>query len=269
MRLFASILEEVTKGKFMTEEDRKVVSDKISKHGLDSLTKDDMKLMPSMSVKFSFSELNQLIDVLNQTKTAPWLSDEHIVFVTNMVRDLNNSINESVRKVSEYVKGREHYKANFEKYKPDPKKEYMKKISDNVGITPESVYVDGVNVGKKKAKPKRNAPTIIESMYKEYPETMELFEEIQDTEFSLFANKQYDYGPGNIGMNGDKALSLLALGVRMNDKAQRILHILNRKQKDSRKDVWDTKNEPLEDSFKDISVYGIIAQIVMEDKWGK
>ena len=98
---------------------------------------------------------------------------------------------------------------------------------------------------------------------------MELFEEIQDTEFSLFANKQYDYGPGNIGMNGDKALSLLALGVRMNDKAQRILHILNKKQKDSRKNVWEPKNEPLEDSFKDISVYGIIAQIVMEDKWGK
>ena len=69
-------------------------------------------------------------------------------------------------------------------------------------------------------------------------------------------------------MNGNLSLSLLALGVRMNDKVQRILHILN-KQRDSRKNVWETKNEPLEDSFKDISVYGIIGQIVMDDKWGK
>ena len=254
----------------MTEDDRKVVSDKIIKHGLDSLTEDDMKLMPSMGVKFSFSELNKLVEVLNQTKTAPWLSNIcKVTFVTDMVRDLNSSMDEAVRKVSEYVKNREHYKDNFEKDKPDPKKEYMEKISGNVGIGTESTYVDGINVGKKKDKPKRSVPTIIETMYKEYPETMELFEEIQDTEFSLFASKQSDYGPGNIGMNGDKALSLLALGIRMNDKAQRILHILNKKQKDSRKNVWEPKNEPLEDSFKDISVYGIIAQIVMEDKWGK
>ena len=97
---------------------------------------------------------------------------------------------------------------------------------------------------------------------------MKAFGEIQREEYELFSFKQADYGPGNIGMNGNLNLSLLALGIRMNDKVQRILHILN-KQRDSRKNVWETNNEPLEDSFKDISVYGVIGQIVMDDKWGK
>ena len=269
----------------MTEDDRKVISNKIDKHGTDSLTEEEMEQMPFTGIKFSFLELNKLIEVLNQAKTAPWLSDVQMVFVTDMVRDLNRSMNEAVRKLSEYVKSREHYKTNFEKDKPNPKKEYMEKISGNVGIGTDGVYVDGINVGIKKKKPvvlqgtfaeeKEKPPKVrqekwkvIEQMYKEYPETMEAFEEIQDTEFSLFASKQSDYGPGNIGMNGNLNLSLLALGVRMNDKVQRILHILN-KQRDSRKNVWETNNEPLEDSFKDISVYGIIGQIVMDDKWGK
>jgi len=268
----------------MTEEDRKVVSDKITKHGLDSLSEEDMKLLPSMGVKFSFSELTKLVEVLNQAKTAPWLSDVQMVFVTDIVRDLNSSMDEAVRKLSEYVKSRKHYEDNFEKDKPDPKKEYMEKISGNVGIGTDSVYVDGINVGKKKKAPvvlegrfaeeekppkvRQEKWKVIEQMYKEYPETMEAFEEIQDAEFSLFASKQSDYGPGNIGMNGNLSLSLLALGVRMNDKVQRILHILN-KQRNSRKNVWETNNEPLEDSFKDISVYGVIGQIVMDDKWGK
>ena len=241
----------------MTEEDRKVVSNKISKHGIDSLSEEDMELLPSMGVKFSFSELTKLVEVLNQAKTAPWLSDAQMIFVTDIVRDLNSSMDEAVRKLSEYVKSREHYEHNFEKDKPDPKKEYMEKISGNVGI---GTNAPSVKQGKRKY--------VIEQMYKEYPETMDAFVKIQDTEFSLFASKQSDYGPGNIGMNGNLSLSLLALGVRMNDKVQRILHILNI-QRDSRKNVWETKNEPLEDSFKDISVYGIIGQIVMDDKWGK
>ena len=241
----------------MTEEDRKVVSNKISKHGIESLSEEDMELLPSMGVKFSFSELTKLVEVLNQAKTAPWLSDAQMIFVTDIVRDLNSSMDEAVRKLSEYVKSREHYEHNFEKDKPDPKKEYMEKISGNVGI---GTNAPSVKQGKRKY--------VIEQMYKEYPETMDAFVKIQDTEFSLFASKQSDYGPGNIGMNGNLSLSLLALGVRMNDKVQRILHILN-KQRDSRKNVWETKNEPLEDSFKDISVYGIIGQIVMDDKWGK
>ena len=99
----------------MTEEDRKVVSDKITKHGIDSLSKEDMMLLPSLGIKFSFSELMTLIDILNSCKTATWLSETQKVFVTTLVKDLNKSVDEAVRKVSEYVKSRKHYEDNFEK----------------------------------------------------------------------------------------------------------------------------------------------------------
>ena len=105
-------------------------------------------------------------------------------------------------------------------------------------------------------------------MKKEYPHTMSIFKQIQEDQHTLFAYKQDDYGPGNIAMNGNFMLSLLALGVRMNDKTQRILHILNNKMLTDG-DIHDVNNESLEDSFQDLSVYGVIAQIVLAHKWGK
>lgn len=230
----------------MTEEERKAVSDKIAKNGIESLSREDMMLLPSLGIKFSFSELMTLIDILNSCKTAPWISETQKVFVTTLVKDLNKSVNEAVRKVSEYVKNRKHYEDNFEKDKQPGKSDLH---------TDEEIAL-------------MNSTDVVEQMWKEYPKTMKAFGEIQREEYELFSFKQADYGPGNIGMNGNLNLSLLALGIRMNDKVQRILHILN-KQRDSRRNVWETNNEPLEDSFKDISVYGIIGQIVMDDKWGK
>ena len=46
---------------------------------------------------------------------------------------------------------------------PDPKKEYMKKISGNVGIGTDNVYVDGINVGKKSS---IDPKTIVEDINK-------------------------------------------------------------------------------------------------------
>ena len=96
---------------------------------------------------------------------------------------------------------------------------------------------------------------------RDYIETMNMFRKILNSQYILFAKKQADYGPGNISMNGNKELALLGLGVRMNDKTQRILHITHNNK--------EPNNESLEDSFKDLSIYGIIAQIVLGDKWGK
>ena len=109
---------------------------------------------------------------------------------------------------------------------------------------------------------------VVERIKKEYPHTMSIFKQIQEDQHTLFAYKQDDYGPGNIAMNGNFMLSLLALGVRMNDKTQRILHILNNKMLTDG-DIHDVNNESLEDSFQDLSVYGVIAQIVLARKWGK
>ena len=101
-----------------------------------------------------------------------------------------------------------------------------------------------------------------------YPETAEEFKRLQKEQYELFCRKQMDYGPSNIAMGTDlktdeeKRLSLIGLIVRINDKVQRLINLII---KNNRK----AQNEPTIDAFKDLSVYGIIAQIVNNGKWGK
>ena len=96
-----------------------------------------------------------------------------------------------------------------------------------------------------------------------FPQTMHEFELISKAQYELFAKKQHDYGPGNISMGGNNELALLALAIRMNDKVQRALNILHNNKGET------AVEESLKDTFQDLSVYGIIAQIVSNDKWGK
>ena len=102
---------------------------------------------------------------------------------------------------------------------------------------------------------------------KEYPETAESFKEIQKEQYELFCKKQMDYGPKNISVgtdlrtDEDVKLSLTGLWFRINDKIERLKQLV----------VLDktAQNEPMIDAFSDLSVYGIIAQIVHRKKWGK
>ena len=104
----------------------------------------------------------------------------------------------------------------------------------------------------------------VKEIENKYPETMGLFNKSIQEMIELFCKKQYDYGKGNIAMGGDKGLALLALSIRMNDKVQRMLNILY-----TNKGNVAVEDETLIDTFKDISIYGVIAQIVNSDKWGK
>jgi len=70
----------------------------------------------------------------------------------------------------------------------------------------------------------------------------------------LFDRKQLDYGPRNV--SGFGSFGIL---VRMNDKFERLKHLFGKKRKAS--------NEPVTDSFRDISNYGIIAMMVQEGVW--
>ena len=109
-----------------------------------------------------------------------------------------------------------------------------------------------------------NAVDFIE---KNYPNTAKEFKRIQEEQYHLFCKKQMDYGSTNISMGTgvgdqmDKNLSLVALCVRINDKIQRLLNLIvvNKRK---------ANNESTDDAFKDLSVYGIIAQIVINGKWG-
>ena len=102
----------------------------------------------------------------------------------------------------------------------------------------------------------------------EYPETAKEFKEIQFEQWSTFCRKQMDYGPSNIAMgtslrsSEDRRLSLIGLIVRINDKIQRLMNLVVKHNRDA-------QNEPVMDAFKDLSIYGIIAQIVDNGKWGK
>ena len=139
-------------------------------------------------------------------------------------------------------------------------------------IADKSVYQD--YLGKNKVK--FNETTIGDDMdkvdpvkyiEKEYPETAKSFKAIQKEQYELFCKKQMDYGPKNISVgtdlrtDEDVKLSLTGLWFRINDKIERLKQLV----------VFDkaAQNEPMIDAFSDLSVYGIIAQIVHRKKWGK
>jgi len=102
---------------------------------------------------------------------------------------------------------------------------------------------------------------VTEFMMKEYPTLMNSIKDHMNTCFSLMAKKQMDYGMGNIAMNGNKKLALLGIMIRINDKVQRALNILEKDQ--------DPNNESLEDTAQDITNYGAIFNTVLNDEWKK
>ena len=115
----------------------------------------------------------------------------------------------------------------------------------------------------------RNNPdlTVVEQMELEWPEMTQEFKKIQQEQYELFCRKQMDYGPKNISVgtdlrtDEDVKLSLTGLWFRINDKIERLKQLV----------VFDkaAQNEPMIDAFSDLSVYGIIAQIVHRKKWGR
>jgi hypothetical protein len=109
---------------------------------------------------------------------------------------------------------------------------------------------------------------VVELIEEQYPQTCDEFKRLQKEQYETFCKKQYDYGQHNItlGMDMDdpdnRHMSVTAIIIRINDKVQRLFNLVVRRKAKA-------QNEPIEDAFKDISVYSIIAQIVSNGKWGK
>ena len=101
-----------------------------------------------------------------------------------------------------------------------------------------------------------------------YPETTKEFKVILDEMYDTFCKKQRNYGPGNISVgtdlktDDDKKLSLTGLWFRINDKVQRLKQLVVLGQPDE-------VGESVQDTYQDLSVYGVIAQIVQRGKWAK
>ena len=128
-------------------------------------------------------------------------------------------------------------------------------------IKESSTYVKGTLYDKS------SKADYIKEIEKKYPATTLEFKRIQEEQYALFCRKQLDYGPTNISVGTSLSneeevkLSLTGLWFRMNDKIQRLKNLLMNNIK--------VNNEPLEDSYLDVSNYGIMATIVKRGKWGK
>ena len=99
-----------------------------------------------------------------------------------------------------------------------------------------------------------------------YPELTSEYKKIMMDQYILFCKKHRNYGCSNItvGTNldtdDDVKLALTGLWFRMNDKIQRLKNLVVLGEP-------DTVGEAIDDTFQDLSVYGIIAQIVKQKKF--
>ena len=106
----------------------------------------------------------------------------------------------------------------------------------------------------------------VEWCEKNYPELTTEYKRIMMEQYILFCKKHRNYGTGNINVgtnletDSDVKLSLTGLWFRLNDKIQRLKQLVVLGEP-------DTVGEAIDDTFQDLSVYGIIAQIVQQKKF--
>lgn len=109
---------------------------------------------------------------------------------------------------------------------------------------------------------------IVKQIEEQYPEMTKEFKRIMRLQYETFCKKQSNYGPDNISLGRDLTksedikLSQMGLFFRMNDKIQRIKQLVVLGQKDN-------VGEAVDDTYQDLSVYSVIAQLVKNGKWGK
>ena len=116
---------------------------------------------------------------------------------------------------------------------------------------------------------KRNVEeSAVEYCERMFPNTTNEFKKIQEEMYETFCKKQRNYGPDNISVGStletddEIKISLTGLWFRMNDKIQRLKQLVVLGQPDE-------VGENIQDTYEDMSVYGIIAQIVQRKKWAK
>ena len=99
-----------------------------------------------------------------------------------------------------------------------------------------------------------------------YSNITDEYKKIMMEQYILFCKKHRNYGTGNINVgtnletNNDVKLALTGLWFRMNDKIQRLKQLVILGEP-------DTVGESSQDTYQDLSVYGIIAQIVSQKKF--
>ena len=106
----------------------------------------------------------------------------------------------------------------------------------------------------------------VEWCEKNYPNLTEEYKKIMMEQYILFCKKHRNYGTDNINVgtnletDNDVKLALTGLWFRLNDKIQRLKQLVVMGEP-------DTVGESMKDTYQDLSVYGIIAQIVSQKKF--
>lgn len=115
-------------------------------------------------------------------------------------------------------------------------------------------------------------PDVVALIEEEFPILTSEFRKIQDEQYRIFCAKHHDYGLHNIDMGEDvttekgRVIPLVGLMVRMRDKTERIKNLLSRSVTHLGPTL-SPANESLEDTFGDVSNYGIIALLVKRGLW--
>jgi hypothetical protein len=109
---------------------------------------------------------------------------------------------------------------------------------------------------------------VVKKVETEYPELTAEYKKIMLEQYILFCKKHSNYGCQNITLGTnleteeDIQLSLTGLTIRLLDKINRLKTLVLKGEKDA-------VGESVVDTFQDLSVYGIIAQIVKKGKFKK
>ena len=99
-----------------------------------------------------------------------------------------------------------------------------------------------------------------------YKELTDEYKKTMMEQYVLFCKKHRNYGTGNINVgtnldtDNDVKLALSGLWFRLNDKVQRLKQLVINGEP-------NTVGETSEDTFQDLSIYGIIAQIFSKKKF--
>ena len=99
-----------------------------------------------------------------------------------------------------------------------------------------------------------------------YKELTDEYKKIMMEQYILFCKKHRNYGTGNINVgtnletDADVKLALSGLWFRLNDKIQRLKQLVVMGEP-------DTVGESVKDTYQDLSIYGIIAQLVSQKKF--
>ena len=124
-----------------------------------------------------------------------------------------------------------------------------------------------MRIGERDLTKEKTYTNSIEELKDKYPDIYKEYNRITVEQFDLFARKMLDYGKGNISVGSnldtpeEEKVALTGLWFRMNDKIQRLkqLVLLSKEAK--------VKTESVKDTFQDLSIYSIIAQIVKNKQW--